>query len=98
MMRAIRIIGSICFAAFILNNSLWAKCTITDGATLVIRAAVGDLLVDTTARDSSVEAQVNSNEIQIRETCRKDVVELTNSETDQTHGQIIWKVTAPRAV
>src|SRR5215510_6650423 len=97
MMHAIRIISGVCLALFVLNNSLWAKCPVTDGTTLIVHAAVGDLIVDTTGREPYVEAQVNNSKIHIQETCGKNI-EVTNNETDQAHGPIVWKITAPKTL
>ena len=37
--------------------ALSAKCPVSDGATLVVRAPVGDLQVDTSGRESAVDVQ-----------------------------------------
>src|SRR5215468_4361021 len=98
MTRTIRTIGSLCLLFIVLQNSLWAKCPASDGATLVVRAAVADLFVDTTGREAAIDVQVNDNTVQIQETCGKDVIELTANSPDQIRGPIVWRITAPKTV
>src|SRR6516164_5613095 len=76
----------------------FAKCPISDGASLVVRAAVGDLQVDTNGREPVVDAQVENNAVQIQENCGKDVVELTGNVPDEVRGTIVWKIVTPKTV
>src|SRR5262245_28304704 len=97
MIRAIRTVRGSLILALALSSSAFAKCPISDGATLVVRSAVGDLHVDTTGRDSA-EVQVDNTAVQIQETCGKDVVQFTGNALDQSKGTIAWKITVPRTV
>src|SRR5262245_18985294 len=76
----------------------FAKCPISDGATLVVRAAVGDLHVDTAGRDAVAEVQVENNAVQIQETCNKGVVLFTSNGPDPVRGTIAWRIVAPKTV
>ena len=98
MIRAVGLIGASLLATTF-NFSLFAKCPVSDGATLIVRAPVGDVQVDTTARDGVVDVQVDSS-VQLQENCNKDSVEFTSnaSEQDQTRGALVWRVVAPRNI
>ena len=98
MIRTVRVAGGLFFLIFALNNSLFAKCPISDGATLVIRAAVGDLQVDTTGRDATVDVQVDNNAVQVQENCGKDIVEFTGNGPSQIKGTIVWRIVTPKTV
>ncbi len=76
--------------------SSFAKCPVADGATLVVRAAVGDLHVDTTGREATAEVQVD-NAVQVQENCGKDI-EFTGSAPDQIKGTINWKIVVPKTI
>lgn len=78
---------------------LSAKCTISKGATLVVRAPIGNLHIDTTGTDS-VEVQVDSSLIQVQETCGKDMVQITSNTPDpsEIQGKIDWRILTPRTV
>jgi DUF4097 and DUF4098 domain-containing protein YvlB len=75
----------------------FAKCPISDGSTLVVRAAVGDLRVDTAGREPSAEVQVENNAVQVQETCGKDIVQFIGTAPDQIKGTIAWKIVVPKA-
>src|SRR5207248_2336394 len=83
--------------ALALGTPAFARCPISDGATLIVRAAVGDLQVDTAGRDS-VDVQVENNTVQIQETCGKDIVQFISNGPDQNRGTIPWKITVPKTV
>jgi DUF4097 and DUF4098 domain-containing protein YvlB len=75
---------------------LQAKCPVSGPVTVIIRAPIGNLQIDTTGRDS-VETQVNNNVIQIQETCGRDTVELTsNSPATNFQGTVIWRIVVPK--
>ncbi len=78
----------------------FAKCPVTDGATVVVRAPLGDLQVDTTSRESFIDVLVDSNLIQLQETCLKDHAEYTSNTPDpaQIRGSIVWKIVTPKTV
>jgi len=80
--------------------SLFAKCPVSDGATVVVRAPAGDLQVDTSAHDSAVDIQVDTNLIQVQETCGKETVEFTGNAPNpsQIRGAILWRIVTPRNV
>jgi hypothetical protein len=94
--RAVR--NSLVLALGLTLPSFAAKCPISDGGILVIRAAVGDLQVDTNGREPAVDAQVENNAVQIQENCSKDVVELTGNAPDEVRGTIVWKIVTPKTV
>src|SRR5215470_17703479 len=97
MIRPIRAVGGSVLVALALSTPAFARCPISDGATLVVKAAVGDLQVDTTARDAA-EVQVESNAVQVQETCSKDTVQFISNGPDQIRGTIAWKITVPRTM
>jgi hypothetical protein len=100
MTRAIgRLSGSlVLLTAFTITLS--AKCPVSDGATLVVRAPVGDLQVDTAGREFVVEVQVDNGAVQVQESCGKDSVEFTSDAPDpaQVRGTVIWRIVTPRNV
>src|SRR5579862_4791620 len=98
MIRGIGVVGGSLLLLAASAFSLFAKCNLPEGATLVIRAPAGDLQVDTGARDSFVDVQVDNTLIQIQETCGKETVEFTSSTPDQFRGPIIWKIVTPRNI
>jgi len=97
MIRPIRTLRGSVLVALALSTPAFARCPISDGATLVVKAAVGDLQVDTTARDAA-EVQVESNAVQVQETCSKDTVQFISNGPDQIRGTIAWKITVPKTV
>jgi DUF4097 and DUF4098 domain-containing protein YvlB len=100
MIRGIGFVGGSFLLLAVSAFSLFAKCNVPDGATLVVRAPAGDLQVDTAARDSSVDVQTDSNLIQIQETCGKETVEFTSNTPDLNHlrGPITWKIITPKNI
>src|SRR5438552_8111093 len=99
----IRVIGVVCGSLLLLATStvaLFAKCAVSDGATVIVRAPAGDVQVDTGARDSAVDVQVDNSLIQVQESCGKETVEFTGSVPDpaQIRGAIVWRISAPRNV
>jgi len=97
MIGPIRTIRNSLLVALAFSLPGFARCPITDGATLVVRAAVGDLRVDTTGHDTA-EVQVENNAVQVQETCGKDVVEFRSNGPDEVRGTIVWKIITPRTV
>ena len=100
MIRGISFVGGSILLLAASSLSLFAKCNVPDGATLIVRAPVGYLQLDTSARDSSVDVQVDSNLIQVQETCGKETIEYTSNTPDltQPRGPITWKVIAPKNI
>ncbi|MBI2150587.1 MAG: hypothetical protein HYU27_08280, partial [Acidobacteria bacterium] len=96
--RLIRSIRGLSFLILALNLPVFAKCPASDGVTLVVRAPVGDLRVDTTGRDA-VEVEVDSSLIQVVEKCGPNVIEFFSNTPDptETRGTITWKIVAPKA-
>jgi hypothetical protein len=97
MMDVIRTFRGPLLITLALNIPAFARCPISDGATVVVRAAVGDLNVDTTARDTA-EAQVLNSALQVQETCGKEIVEFTANQPDQIKGPIAWRIITPKSV
>jgi DUF4097 and DUF4098 domain-containing protein YvlB len=81
----------------LITSPLFAKCPITAGATLVVRAPAGNLLVDTRGVDY-VDVQVNNKQVEVKETCGKDVVEITGNAPTQMQETIEWKIVVPPSV
>ena len=96
--RVTRAIRGLSLVLLAFNLPLLAKCPISDGATLVVRAPFGDLLVDTTSRDASVDVQIDNNVIQVQEVCGKGSVEYTGNASDQMRGTITWRIVAPKGI
>lgn len=99
--KSVKSVQSVAFLllAFAVNLPVYAKCPVSDGATLVVRAPVGDLHVETTGRDA-VEVQVDSNLIQVVEKCGPNLIEFSGNTLDptQSRGTITWKILTPKAV
>jgi DUF4097 and DUF4098 domain-containing protein YvlB len=97
MIRAIRFTGAAFLGLTVLGAPLFAKCPISDGGTVIVRAPAGNLQVDTTGRDA-VEVQVNSSQVQIKETCGGQTVEVTSNTPAAIQGAITWNIVVPRTV
>src|SRR5439155_14980269 len=99
MIRAVGLIGASLLATTF-NFSLFAKCPVSDGATLIVRAPAGDLQVETSGRDASVDVQVENNILQVQESCGKETVEFTSNTPDpaQIRGTLIWRIVTPKNV
>ena len=84
---------------FAFQVPLFAKCPVSDGMTLIVRAPMGNLQIDATGSDA-VEVMVSSNMVQIQETCGKETIEITSNTPDpsQIRGTIEWKIVTPRTV
>jgi len=93
-----RVFHSVGLAACVLalQLPLSAKCPIADGSILVVRAPIGNLRVDTSARDFA-EVEVTAKDVIVKETCGKDRVEYTASAPDQIRGAIDWRISVPRS-
>ena len=76
---------------------LLAKCPIPDNGTLVVRAPVGNLLVDTKGQ-GFVDVTVTNKDIQVHENCLADRVELTGTAARALNGSADWKITVPAGV
>jgi hypothetical protein len=86
------------FVSFLLlQPSVFAKCPVTPGATLVVRAPAGNLVVETTGTDS-VEVQVNNPQIQIQETCGTEQIQITSNDPGQVQNTFQWTITVPKAI
>src|SRR2546426_763957 len=100
MMRVIGVIGgSLLLINTFTASPLLAKCPVSDGAVLFVRAPIGDVQVDTSSREAAVDVQVDNSFIQVQENCGKDI-ELTSNvpEPAQVRGTILWRIVAPRNV
>jgi len=99
----IRGIG-VCIGSLLLLSSspvsLFAKCPVSDGATLIVRAPAGDLEVETAAPDSFVYVQVDNSIVQVQETCGKEAVEFTSNTPNpsQIRGPLTWRIVTPRNI
>jgi len=93
MIRFLRLFS---IGAFVVGLQLpgLAKCPLSDNATVVVRAPVGNLYIDTGNRDAS---EVNAiGGIVVRESCSKDRVEYTADTPGQFRGAIDWRILVPR--
>jgi DUF4097 and DUF4098 domain-containing protein YvlB len=95
MFRVLKTVG-IAAVALAFQLPALARCPISDGATLVVRAPVGNLRVDTSGHDA-VDVNVSSSDITIREVCTKDGAEYTAGDSP-FHGTIDWTIVVPRSV
>lgn len=97
MMSEIRNIRGSLLLALAFSMPVFAKCPITDGATLIVRAANGDLHVDTSGRDA-VDVQIENSAVQVQESCGKDIVQFTGAAPDQSRGPVAWRIIVPKNV
>ena len=100
MMRVIGVIGgSLLLINTFTASPLLAKCPVSDGAVLFVRAPIGDVQVDTSSREAAVDVQVDNSLIQVQENCGRDI-ELTSNVPDpaQVRGTILWRIVVPRNV
>jgi hypothetical protein len=100
MIRGIGVIAGSILLLLTSAIALFAKCSVSDGATLVVRAPAGDLQVDTSAHDSAVDVQVDNSLVQVQETCGKDTVEFSSNVPDpaQIRGSLVWRIVTPKNV
>jgi DUF4097 and DUF4098 domain-containing protein YvlB len=85
-------------AVLALSLPAYAKCPISDGGTVIVRAAGGDLQVDTTGREQAVDVQVDNKAVQVQEICGKDVVQFTGMTLEENRGAVAWRIVTPRNV
>src|SRR5689334_21875040 len=97
MMRFTRALPGPLVLALACSLPVFGKCQIPEGGTVVVRAAAGDLHVDTTAREAAAEVQVD-NAVQLQENCSKDGAQYTGSAPDQMKGTIDWKIVVPKNI
>ena len=64
---------SVVAAALAFQLPALAKCAVTEGTTVIVRVPVGNLQVDTSARDS-VNMSVNSSDFAFRELWARNVL------------------------
>src|SRR5438552_3679444 len=65
-----------------------------------IRSKMTPMQESASAHDYAVDIQVDTNLIQVQETCGKETVEFTGNAPDpsQIRGAIIWRIVTPRNV
>lgn len=80
-----------------LQAPAWARCPIAGGATLVVRAPIGNLNVDTAGHDFA-DVTISNSQMEPRWNCGKDRVELDAAALPQKLGMIDWKIVVPRSV
>src|SRR5262245_184801 len=95
MRRAHTICGSL-ILALALSAPAFGRCPISDGATLTVKAPVGDIHVDTSGRDAA-EVVVENSTLQVQEICGKDV-EFSATASGPIRGTATWKIVTPRTV
>lgn len=91
--------GPLCAIGVMCGSLLpvFAKCPVSDGTTVIVRAPAGDLQVDTSGRDATVDVQIVGNVPQIQENCGKNTIEYTSA-ADPLKGTVSWKIITPRAI
>jgi hypothetical protein len=94
----IRSLCVLCVVSALFLLPAFAKCPVTNGVTVVVKAGVGDLQVDTTSRESAVDVQIDNNAVQVQQNCGKDRVEFTSSGPNPVSGVTIWKILTPKNV
>jgi hypothetical protein len=97
MIQIVRSFRNSLIVSLALSAPVLAKCPISEGATVVVRASIGDLRVDTTGREATAEVQIENNAVQVQESCGKDVVQFTGTASDQTR-TVTWKIITPKNV
>jgi hypothetical protein len=97
--RAIRVTHAALIVGVAFTLSAYAKCPLTDGGTVIVKAPVGDLQVDTTGREPAVDVQVeNGTGLQFQEICGKDAVEFNAVAPEQIRGPVVWRIVTPKGV
>src|SRR5688572_29570689 len=81
----------------LLQTPLFAKCPVSEGVTLMVRAPVGNLLVDTTGTDS-VDVQVSSKAMALTEVCGKSMIEITGVAPATLQEKVEWKILVPPGI
>ena len=89
--RILLVLGSV-----LLPLPLFARCPIAPAGTLVVRAAGGNLNVDTTGVDA-VDVDVSDKAVHVQETCGGQTVTLEGSDPK---GAVtpVWKIRVPKSV
>jgi len=87
---------SVLSAVLLLPFNLFGKCPISPTGTLELLEQAGNLIVDTTGTDS-VEVEVSSNKVVLKETCGRDLVSVTSTMSGVT-GLPDWKIRVPKGV
>jgi hypothetical protein len=98
MRNRFRVICGLIFLVSSFSLPLLAKCPVSDGATLVVRAPAGDLHVDTSGREAAVDVQFTGSAPQIQETCGKDTIEYSSTGADPLKGTVAWKIVTPKSI
>lgn len=85
-------------AILALSLPAFSKCPISEGGTVIVRAAGGDLHVETTGREQAVDVQVENNAVPVLENCGKDIVEFTGKTPEGNRGVVVWRIVTPKNV
>src|SRR5215831_5911974 len=85
---------SVVAVALVFQLPALAKCPVSEGTTVIVRVPIGNLQVDTSARDF-VNVSVNSSDFAFREVCGKDRIEY-NAVDAPIRGNIDWNIQVPR--
>jgi len=83
-------------AVLLLPLILFGKCPISSHGTLELLAPAGNLIVETTGTDS-VEVEVSSRQVVLKETCGRDIVTVTATMSGMT-GLPDWRIRVPKGV
>jgi hypothetical protein len=94
--RSFVTVSGFALACLFLAAPAFAKCPISDGGTLVVRAPVGNLRVDTSGQ-GAVDVRLSSTDIAVKELCSKDRAEYT-ADPAPIRGTIDWTIVVPRSV
>ena len=69
--RSFATVFAFALASLAFTAPVLAKCPIPDGGTLVVRAPVGNLRVDTSGQ-GGVDVRLSSSDLAVKEVCGKD--------------------------
>jgi hypothetical protein len=83
-------------SVLLLPAVLFAKCPISAGGILELRAPAGNLLVETNGTDS-VEVEVSNRQVLLNESCGRDTVVFT-AKAPTSIGIPDWKIRVPRNI
>ncbi len=83
-------------ALVLLQLPALAKCPISDGGTLVVKAPVGNLRIDTSGQ-GAVDVRLSTTDIVLKETCGRDRAEYA-ADPAPIRGTVDWTIIVPRTV
>jgi hypothetical protein len=80
----------------LLLTPLFARCPVSNNATVIVHAPIGNLLVDTTGTDA-VDVEVSNKQVTAQEaTCRPDLVRDRRYGAGAVQWNGDWKIRVPK--